>query len=69
MKTLLITAAIALFSFAPQESKVWICDSQTATKYHFDKDCNGLQKCTHVIKEVTLDAAKERGLTPCKLEK
>lgn len=33
--------------------KVFICDSKTSDVYHSSKNCRGLNRCTHIIIEVT----------------
>ncbi len=49
-----------------EESTVYICVSKTAKRYHCDRDCRGLNNCTHEVKIVTVKEAEKRGLTPCK---
>ncbi len=48
-------------------SKVWICVSPNAKRYHRDYDCKGLQSCKHDIIEVSVAEAQDRGLTKCKM--
>lgn len=48
--------------------KVWICQSPGAKRYHYDKDCRGLRRCTHTVNETTKDYAERVGLTVCKYE-
>jgi len=50
-------------------SKVWICKSSGAKKYHFSRDCGGLNRCTHTIVETTVRDAEAVGLTPCALKR
>ena len=67
--TLLAGSLYLLTSFFPCEvSKVWYCDSPNGKRYHQNKQCSGLQKCTHVIRETTVSEAARMGLTQCKLE-
>ena len=47
------------------DKTVFICDSQTAKKYHFSKNCRGLSNCKHKIVEVTITKAKSGGRTLC----
>jgi hypothetical protein len=70
MKTLFIAASAWIcFSFLSSEKpSVYICVSPKAKKYHSNKNCSGLRNCTHTIKSVTVNEAKKRGLTACKLE-
>jgi hypothetical protein len=41
-------------------NKVYICTKKEASKYHFSRDCRGLDKCDLKILEVTEDIAKEK---------
>jgi hypothetical protein len=70
MKTLFIAAsAMICFGFMPSEkASVYICASPKAKKYHFSKNCSGLQRCTHTIKSVTKNEAVKLGYTACGLE-
>lgn len=43
------------------ETYVYICDSDTAKKYHLKKDCRGLNACTHRIIKVSLEEAAKKG--------
>ena len=69
MKLLVVGTVLLLFSFSKVESSVYICDSEYATKYHYKKDCEGLQKCTHEIKELTVTEAKAKKYSLCGYEK
>ena len=50
-----------------QETYVYICTGQGATRYHSSDSCRGLKKCGGDIKKVTLKYAKEKEKTPCKI--
>lgn len=72
MKTLSLLACL-LFGGpgttpARTDSYVYICISKSASKYHFDRYCSGLQKCTHDIEKTTKGDAQYRGYTICLLE-
>lgn len=67
MKTILLFATMSIFS-SSTNSSVYICDSANAEKYHLTKDCQGLDKCKHTIKEVTLSEAKALGRELCSWE-
>jgi hypothetical protein len=71
MKALILAAALYTFgSITPTDSdKVFYCDSPSAARYHQDKGCKGLEKCTHTIREFSIEEAKQKGFTACKLEK
>lgn len=49
-----------------RESTVLICISPNAHAYHTHL-CNGLNRCTHEIKEVTESIARAKGYSPCKI--
>lgn len=49
----------------PIEDGVWICKGVYATKYHCDRDCEGLNMCGRSIKMVSLKEAKAQGRTEC----
>lgn len=74
MKTLTLLGCLLFggLSSAPPvaggDSYVYICISKSASKYHFDRDCSGLQKCTHEIEKTTKGDAQYRGYTVCLLE-
>lgn len=63
MKTLLF--ALLLSFTHSQNTTAYICVSKTAKKYHYTKNCNGLQKCTHTIQKTTVNNAKQLGYTVC----
>ena len=50
----MVSAAVAQsyyaqLEYAREESKVYICDCNTAKAYHQDRDCRGLNRCTHEV--------------------
>lgn len=70
MKTIILLSLLAFGGqYTNQSSSVYICVSPTAKKYHFSKNCRGIQKCTHEIKEVTKSDAINKGYTVCLIEK
>jgi len=44
---------------------VYVCDSQSSKKYHYKKNCRGLNACSHEIKSTTLTNARSMKLTLC----
>ncbi len=50
-------------------SKVWVCKSSGATKYHYNRDCGGLKRCTHQIVESNVKDAEAIGLGQCSYKK
>lgn len=61
---LLIVGACAF----KEKSTVYICDSSTAKRYHYNSNCRGLNRCTHQIKSISLEEAKSIGRTICGYE-
>jgi hypothetical protein len=64
-KLLLLFLLITLTSFNKVDDKVFICGSTGASKYHYSESCRGLNACKHQIVKVTLNEAKNLGLTLC----
>lgn len=44
---------------------VYICTSGTSKRYHSDRYCSGLGRCTGEIDEVSVGDAEDMGRTPC----
>lgn len=81
MKTVLITICSTLLfcaddsnSISLYENKsvnnlfdttVYICNSSSAKKYHYKKNCRGLNNCKKETKAITLTSARKRGRTLC----
>ncbi len=61
MKLAVITAVLLMscVSASNSEKEVYICVSKSAEVYHLKKDCHGLNRCTHEVKVVSLQSAKE----------
>lgn len=52
----------------PKEAYVYICISSSSYAYHSNRDCRGLNRCTHEIRKVTLEDAKDKySKKPCKI--
>lgn len=49
-------------------SKVYVCDSPNAAKYHLKEDCKGLAKCTHKVVKMTVKEAQGLKLELCGYE-
>ena len=65
MKFLITIIFITFLSFNTVETKVYICGTRGAKKYHFKEFCRGLGACKHEIVKVNLKEAKGYGLTLC----
>ncbi len=64
---LLLYAWLLTSNFNCSQVTVYVCDSKSATKYHFRSDCRGLNNCKHRIVSMPLEkASKTRSL--CKWE-
>jgi hypothetical protein len=46
---------------------VYICVSKTGHKYHSDRDCRGLARCTHEVRKVSKEEAIKMGYSACKI--
>ncbi|PWK65381.1 hypothetical protein LX99_05026 [Mucilaginibacter oryzae] len=47
---------------------VYVCESPTAIRYHLRINCIGLRNCQHRIIKISVNDAKQTGLTLCHLE-
>lgn len=47
---------------------VYICKSPGAKKFHFNRNCRGLNRCKHTIEQTTRKAAEGLGLGVCGYE-
>ena len=56
---------LALTSFSLNVSDVYICKGPNSTKYHYKKDCRGLNSCSTDIYSVSMSNAKDSGRTLC----
>ena len=64
VKPLYALFALLLLSATVPDTKVLICISTGATKYHASY-CRGLKQCTHEVKEVSVNEARNRGYSAC----
>ena len=62
---LLILTSFRVPTDSTKEKEVYLCNSKTATKYHYIKNCRGLSNCKHEIIKVTLSKAKEQKRSLC----
>lgn len=66
IKFIYLTVIAFTFGFtSSNQSNVYLCDSDSAKKYHLKKDCRGLNACDHEIIRITLTEAKQKGKTLC----
>jgi len=60
------TNNVDLLAKSPQTTYVYVCVSETAKKYHYSKNCRGLNACTHEVRKVSItDAKKKYSRTLC----
>jgi hypothetical protein len=69
-KYLIILTLIFLSSCGSNDdSNVYVCISSGAYAYHHDKDCDGLNQCTHEIRTMTKEEAEnDYGREVCGME-
>lgn len=65
MKYTLLLFFVFATSFRPPETKVFICGSTGAKKYHYNENCRGLRSCSHEVVKTSLKQAQGLGLTLC----
>ena len=69
MKTILLATLLYFFSgVQTPQSNVYICDSPSAKKFHLVNKCNGLNRCSHEIKEMSKAEAISKGYSICLME-
>ena len=52
---------------AGSSDNVFICTGESSERYHCDRDCRGLSRCSGEIEEVSEGEAEDMGRTPCKI--
>ncbi|NAS31990.1 hypothetical protein GTQ40_13475 [Flavobacteriaceae bacterium R38] len=58
--------ALIFFSFTLKPTtEVYICKGKGSKRYHFNKNCRGLSRCSTKIHKTSLKHAKELGRTLC----
>ncbi|MFI2744244.1 hypothetical protein ACG2LH_16030 [Zhouia sp. PK063] len=67
IKTISFIAFFLLFNSAatPTDKKVYICTGKYSKKYHYKKNCRGLNACKSSVKEITLKEALAQHKTLC----
>lgn len=65
LKISFLFISLFIFSFHSAVDYVYICDSKSAKKYHYKKDCRGLNACKAEVVKVTLADAKKSKKTLC----
>lgn len=69
MKKLIVLISFFTFtSFVVPSDDVYICNSKSASKYHYSETCRGLKGCKHEVVKMTLKEAKGKGFTLCGFE-
>ncbi len=49
-----------------KDAMVWICGGPNSKRYHSNRNCGGLKKCSKTPSKISLGEARQRGYTPCK---
>lgn len=68
MKSFVLPLIFLLFTLKSnqvEETKVYICTGKGSKRYHYDKHCRGLSRCSTTLKTVTLEKAQAMGRTLC----
>jgi len=65
MIKLLLSSSLFVLLSTSNSTNVYICNSENAVAYHYDKTCRGIKRCTHDILEVTKEEALEKKLRLC----
>ncbi|MAO07490.1 MAG: hypothetical protein CL596_02125 [Alteromonas sp.] len=65
MKLITLGALLYLLLPSGSVSTVYICNGPQSKKYHLQKDCRGLSRCSTDIYKVDLSKAKSMGRTLC----
>lgn len=60
------TSSYGLNNTTDKAEYVYICTGPKSKCYHKTKNCQGLDRCSKEIEEVTLEEAENMGRTPCK---
>lgn len=67
VKAAIATLAIAIMSFSSSANYVYICTGGSAKKYHATQNCRGLNRCKGEVVKVSVEDAKSKGRTACKI--
>ncbi len=67
-KLLPLTLFFIICSFTYTDTLVYLCRGKNSKRYHFDRKCKGLAKCTSKIDTVTIKFAQNIGRTLCGYE-
>ncbi|MDC7997032.1 hypothetical protein [Gilvibacter sediminis] len=69
MKKLVLVFVTLVFvlstSFGPNAGSVYVCKGPKSKRYHYDKDCRGLSRCSTKVYKVSLEEARNMGRTLC----
>jgi uncharacterized lipoprotein YajG len=52
---------------AVSSDNVFICTGSSSKRYHCERDCKGLSRCSGEIEELSEEEAEDMGRTPCKI--
>ena len=60
------SADASVVSRANKDATVWICGGPNSQRYHSNRGCSGLKRCSKTPSKISLKEAQKRGYTPCK---
>ena len=52
---------------ADSGGNVFVCTGGSSKRYHCERDCKGLSRCSGEIEEISEEEAEDMGRTPCKI--
>lgn len=50
-----------------ENNMVYVCDGPYVVAFHSDPDCDGLQRCSGAVEEMTREEAEGDGLRECRM--
>lgn len=66
MKSLILLISLFFLNFSNESySEVYICNSKSSKKYHYKKECRGLNACKQEVVSVKKSQAQDLGLSLC----
>lgn len=60
------TSLMSTESVTDSDDRVYVCSSNSSTRYHAFRDCYGLDRCSKQVLTLSESEAEKRGYTPCK---
>lgn len=57
----------AFVKSAVSSDNVFVCTGSSSKRYHCNRECRGLSRCSGEIEEVSEEEAEDMSRTPCKI--